>query len=88
MLREEDLFQPKVEVWMKPCCVRVLPTRLKVMRQCLQAWDSYFGLGLFQVRYNQAGWWPQHLKEELTCIRAGGRKRGDGRKAVPAGQEH
>lgn len=60
---------------MKLCCVTVLPTRLKVMRQCFQARDSYFGLGLFQVRYNQAGWWPQHL-EEPTCIIAGGRKGG------------
>lgn len=87
MLRAEDLFQPKEEIWIKLCCVTVLPTRLKVMRQCFQAWDSYFGLGLFQVRYNLAGWWPQHLKEP-TCITAAGIKRRGGRKAVPADQGH
>lgn len=45
------------------------------------AWNP--GLGSFQVRYKQAGWWSQqsealaqHLKEEPPCITAGGREGG------------
>lgn len=74
------------------CCV-VFLTRLKIMRQCFRACiytleaarnlGHWFRAFASQVQH-QDGWWPQqrealaqHLKEELPCITAAGRRRGE-----------